>query len=223
MMNSSDRPRTFNGDLQHLPAALLPLTQEARFVVWRWEWRARKGGGGKWTKPPYQARYPREPAKSNDPATWGNYQDAVAAVAAGSADGIGFMLKDASVGAVDLDHVRDPDTGELVGWAAALSAEADGAYREPTVSGGGLRLIGVARGPEIHRKFTFDRATGAGVELYRNCARYITISGLQLGECSELPVIDGLLDTLFARYSGTAQQANGHDFNEAGRQQSSID
>jgi hypothetical protein len=221
-MNTSDRPRTFNGDLQHLPAALLPLTQEQRFVIWRWEWRARKGGGGKWTKPPYQTRYPREPAKSNDPATWGSYQDAVAAVAAGEADGIGFMLKDASVGAVDLDHVRDPDTGQLVGWAAALSAEADGAYREPTVSGGGLRLIGVARGSEIHRKFTFDRATGAGVELYRNCARYITISGLQLGECSELPVIDGLLDALFARYSGTAQ-ANGHDFNEAGRQQSSID
>ena len=219
----SDRPRTFNGDLRHLPAALLPLTEQERFVVWCWEWRARKGGGGKWTKPPYQANYPREPAKSNDPATWGSYQVAVAVVAAGQADGIGFMLKDASVGAVDLDHVRDPDTGDLVGWAAALSAEADGAYREPTVSGGGLRLIGVARGSEIHRKFTFDRATGAGVELYRNCARYITISGLQLGECSELPVIDGLLDTLFARYSGTAQQANGYDFNDAGRQQSSID
>ena len=86
-------------------------------MVWRWEWRARKGGGGKWTKPPYQSRYPKEPAKSNDPATWGSYQDAVAAVADGDADGIGFMLKDANVGAVDLDHVRDPDTGELVGWA----------------------------------------------------------------------------------------------------------
>ena len=224
-MNMSDRPRTFNGDLQRLPAALLPLTQEERFVVWRWEWRARKGGGGRWTKPPYQTRYPKEPAKSNDPATWGRHQDAVAAVTAGAADGIGFMLKDASVGAVDLDHVRDPDTGELVGWAEALSAEANGAYCEPTVSGSGLRLIGVARGSEIHRKFTFDRATGAGVELYRNCARYITISGLQLGECSELPVIDGLLDTLFARYSVTGEdrQANGHDFNDAGRQQSSID
>jgi hypothetical protein len=217
-----DKPKTFNGDLQHLPAALLPLTKQERFVIWRWEWRARKDGSGKWTKPPYQARHPSALAKSNDPATWGSYQDAIAAVVAGSADGIGYALQGASVGAVDLDHVRDPNTGGLIGWAEALSAEANGAYRETTVSGSGLRLIGIARGSEIHRKFTFDRATSAGVELYRNCARYITISGLQLSECGGLPAIDDLLDTLFARYSGTAQ-ANSYDFNDAGQQQSSID
>ena len=51
----------------------------------------------------------------------------------------------------------------------------------------------------MHRKFTFDRATGAGVELYRNSARYITVSGLELGSCPEIPPIDDFIDTVFAR------------------------
>src|SRR5215813_5226880 len=100
----------------------------------------------------------------------GTYQDAVAAVAAGQADGIGFMLKDSEVAAADLDHVRDAQTGELLGWAKRLCVEADslGLYREITVSGCGLRFIGLSQGSELHRKFMFHPNTGAGIELYRN-------------------------------------------------------
>jgi hypothetical protein len=221
----TEKPRTHNADLAHLPAALVPLTEEQRWVVWPWELRVTKNGKEKWTKPPRQARDPKRNARSNDPSTWGTYTDAVAAVAAGNADGIGYMLKESNIGAIDLDHCVDTESTKLESWAEHLCSEANGAYQEITVSGAGLRIIGTVSGPETHRKFTFDRNTGTGIELYRNTARYITISGLQLGECSELPVIDGLLDTLFARYSATAEdrQANGHDFNDAGRQQSSID
>src|SRR5262245_60538237 len=213
----TEKPRTHNADLAHLPSALVPLTREQRWVVWPWELRTTKSGKAKWTKPPRQARDPGRNARSNDPSTWGSYADAVAAVAAGNADGIGYMLKDSNIGAIDLDHCVDQESAKLDSWAEQLCAEVNGAYQEITVSGGGLRIIGTVRGPETHRRFNFDRS-GAGIELYRNTARYITISGLQLGDCAELPSLDAFIDTLFARHSG--QAAGSLDFNDADRQES---
>jgi hypothetical protein len=217
-----EKPRTYNGDLKNLPPALLPLTADDRWVVWPWELRTTKGGKSKWTKPPRQARDPRHNARSNDPSTWGSYADAVAAVVAGNADGIGYMLKGSVIGAIDLDHCVGKDNGELVPWAERLQNEAFGAYQEITVSGAGLRIIGKVSGPETHRKFTFDRKTGAGIELYRNTARYITVSGKEMGgPCPELPSLDELIDRLLQRHG---QNPDGLDFNDAGPQQSaSID
>src|SRR5215467_5501969 len=74
------KPKTHQGDLAHLPTALQPLTEQERAVVWRWELRKTKSGKEKWTKPPYQARDPHRPAKSNDPKTWAPYQCALDAV-----------------------------------------------------------------------------------------------------------------------------------------------
>jgi hypothetical protein len=216
----TEKPRTHNADLAHLPPALVPLTEEQRWVVWPWELRTTKSGKAKWTKPPRQARDPKHNARSNDPTTWGSYSDAVAAVEAGKADGIGYMLKDSNIGAIDLDHCVDTESTKLETWAEQLCSEANGAYQEITVSGAGLRIIGTVSGPETHRKFTFDRNTGAGIELYRNTARYITISGLQLGECAELPPLDAFIDTLFVRHSG--QACGGLDFNDA-HPQASLD
>ena len=74
--DSSGQPQTFNGDLAALPAALRPLTEHRRWVVWKWE----KTKSGNWTKPPHRADDPRAKARSNDPATWSTYATAVAAV-----------------------------------------------------------------------------------------------------------------------------------------------
>jgi hypothetical protein len=104
-------------------------------------------------------------------------------------------------------------------WSAGLApcVEADGLglYREITVSGSGLRFIGLAQGGELQRKFIFDKATEEGIELYRNCARYITISGLQQGSCDELPPIGDHLDSLLARYDGQQPASATLDFNTA--------
>jgi hypothetical protein len=136
------------------------------------------------------------------------------AVQRGNADGIGYMLLGSVIGAVELDHVVEDD--KLVRWAEHLCAEASGTYQETTVSGAGLRIIGTASGPETHRKFTFDRRTGAGIELYRNTARYITVSGLETSQCAELPPLDHLIDTLLSRHGyGQAQPL---DFNTAAPQ-----
>ncbi|MGA8694033.1 MAG: hypothetical protein WB689_09320, partial [Xanthobacteraceae bacterium] len=214
------KPHTYVADLTELPRALRPITKLKRWVVWRWELRKKKNGAETWTKPPYQCDNPKAAAKSNNPKTWGTYEAATAAVAAGFADGIGFMLKDSEVATADLDHVRDAQTGELVGWAERLCVEADGLglYREITVSGCGLRFIGLSQGNKLHRKFTFNRKSGAGIELYRNCARYITVSGLQQGSCDELGQIDGFLDGMVAQCDAPPPQTNPFDFNNAGPQ-----
>jgi hypothetical protein len=220
----SAKPHTYIADLANLPKALQHITKLERWVVWRWELRTKKNGAQAWTKPPFQCSAPHASAKSNDPSTWGTYEEAVAAVAAGNADGIGFMLKDSEVAAADLDHVRDANTGELIDWAKSLCAEADrlGLYREVTVSGCGLRFIGLApQGAYLQRSFIFDRKSHAGVELYRNCARYITISGMQEGSCEQLGQIGDYLDILLARFEQQPKQSEQPDvldFNTAGPQ-----
>jgi hypothetical protein len=216
----TQKPHTYVADIACLPKALAHLTSQKRWVVWRWELRKKKNGEQAWTKPPYQCSNPKAAAKSNDPSTWGSYESAIAAVTAGQGDGIGFMLKDSEVAAADLDHVRDAQTGELIGWAKGMCHEAErrGLYVEVTVSGRGLRLIGLSSGGELHRKFTFNRKTGAGIELYRNCARYITISGLQQGSCEQLGSIDEFLDDQVARRDAPPPQTNPFDFNNAGAQ-----
>jgi hypothetical protein len=211
------KPQTFQGDLANLPPALRPLTEQNRWVVWRWELRPNTKGKPTWTKPPYRAFHPRLHARCNDPNTWSNHGAAVAAVMRGEADGIGLSLMDSGLGAIDLDHCVNGDSS-MEPWAEQLHAEADGAYKETTVSGSGRRFIGTAKGADLHRKFTFDRETGAGIELYRNTNRYITISGLEHGTCLALPSLDGLIDTLLSRHSGEAKQSGGFDFNNAGRQ-----
>src|SRR5262249_47218640 len=50
-----------------------------------------------------------------------------------------------------------------------------------------------------------------------------TVSGLEVGACAELPPLDAFIDTMFARFSGRAQQTGGLDFNDVGQQSSSID
>jgi primase-polymerase (primpol)-like protein len=115
----------------------------------------------------------------------------------GEADGIGFCLKESGIGAGDLDHCINGDAS-MERWAEDLLAEAGGAYKETTVSGSGLRIIGTAKGQDLQRKFTFNRKTGAGIELYRNTNRYITVSGLERGTCAALPPLDDLIDRLFS-------------------------
>ena len=192
-----ERPVTI-GDPGNLPAALRSRTQQTRWVSWRWTWRQEQG---RWDKPPLQAGNPDLPAKSNDPTTWGTYTDAVAAVAAGKADGIGYMLADDDLGAVDLDHCHDPKTGAIDAWAQKEIDAANGAYVEVTVSSRGLRILGVVAGGELGRKWKIPNTTnGAAIEVYRRTNRYVTISGAQISGGAELTDIDVVLDDIARRF-----------------------
>ena len=197
------KPRTFSGDLAALPAVLRPLTEHRRWVVWRW---LQKKPSTKWTKPPYRADDPSAFAQSDEPSTWSTYAAALAAVQAGKADGIGYMLTHADglpngTGAIDLDKCRDPDTGQLAAWAQELIGETD-SYVEATVSGTGLRIVGFVDGTHLHTSLaTPDEG---GIEFFRHATRFITITGMQIGNCGELRNIDELIDHTYEKFAGEA-------------------
>ena len=121
------------------------------------------------------------------------------------------MLLDSEFAAFDLDDCRDPDSKEITPWGQAHveQAKALGAYVEVTVSGSGLRVIGRGEGEQVHRKFSKIGEGDSSIEVYRSCARYITISGLQLGSCSEpLPNIDALIDEVVERYDDSKKKSS---------------
>ncbi len=102
------------------------------------------------------------------------------------------------------------------GWAQKILDAAPNAYREITVSGTGLRVIGIASGPETHRAFSIAGREGAGVEVYRRATRYITVSGLEQGHCTKLVNIDALINNIVAQHDNAAKQEHlsGNGFND---------
>jgi hypothetical protein len=195
----NQKPHTLKGDLAHLPDALAPLTALPHWVLWRLELRK-----GNWTKPPLTAAGRR--AKNNDPTTWSPYQAALAAVQNDNGfDGIGFALLGAPFDVVDLDHCLDPATGQIDEWARPWLDAANGTYVERTPSGEGLRIIGGAGDiQQLHRKWPVPGARDkAAIEIYRNTARYITVTGIQLGECKQFGQANGLLERIRAHFDAT--------------------
>jgi len=169
------KPHTWQTNLWHLHRAikkrLVPLPN---FVNWRWELNKKRDA---WTKVPYQPRNPTMRAATDDKANWGTYAEAVANVEAGRAEGIGFCLLGTNISAFDIDDCRDLATGSIDPVALALVKRCGATYVEKTVSGTGLRIIGLGSTTYVHRK---QKVLGSkvAIESYRNCARYITISGM---------------------------------------------
>jgi hypothetical protein len=196
MNRSHIKPQTFNGDIDRLPPALSPLCTMFNWVVWRWV----ENGGGKWTKPPFQSRSPSDYARNNAVSTWSSLADAVETAQNGAADGIGFVLTDTDIAAIDLDHCCDPVTGEIDRWAQEIIDMAAGAYVEITVSGVGARIIGKGTGAKTHKNYKVKGREGAKIELYRRAVRFVTVSGAEISQCAVLPNIDALIDNLVSQY-----------------------
>jgi Family of unknown function (DUF5906) len=67
----------------------------------------------------------------------------------------------------------------------------------------------------VQRKFSnISGSSGSGIEVYRKCERYITISGLELSSCIELPNIDALIDATIKKYEQTKSDSQGAASNE---------
>lgn len=180
-----------------IPAALSPLVGQPRWVVWKWE----TGKNGEPTKPPYQGSAPERKASSVDAGTWCAFETAEQTYNAGSADGIGFALQGSGIAAFDVDDCRNAASGELHPWASGLIARC-GTYAEITPSGTGVRIIGTAAGPKVHRKLAVPGADGVSVELYRNAERYICVTGVQIGDAAQLSNIDAHINTAMADLAG---------------------
>lgn len=112
-------------------------------------------------------KVPRDPhtgdnAKSNDPTTWGTFDEAITACKTYSFDGIGFMFAPPYFG-IDLDHVMK--NREMVDeFAHSLQS-----YTEISRSGDGIHIICKGKLPDGARRKN-------GVEMYQT-GRYFIITG----------------------------------------------
>jgi hypothetical protein len=199
------KPQTHNGDLRRLPRPLAHLGNKQIWVCWKWWWDPERE---KWTKPPYRADDPGSHASTSNPSTWSPYQTALKQVLDGKADGLGFSVKGANIGGIDLDHCRDPETQEIAAWGREYIDQCPGAYVEATVSGKGLRILG---GSDISLACKFklpDLGNGAAVELFSNSTHYLTLSCNEIGSCRALPPIGKQMAAIAARL-GRPKTTNG--------------
>jgi putative DNA primase/helicase len=142
-----------------------PLKRRPQWVNWCLEER-----DAELTKVPYTPDTLKR-ARSNDLMTWGTFEEAVDALETkpGRYSGIGFVFcsGDPYTG-IDLDHVRDPDTGDLAEWAVAIIDTFEDAYKEVSPSGRGVHIITRGKVKEP-RKIP-------GLEIY-SMERFFTVTG----------------------------------------------
>jgi predicted P-loop ATPase len=152
------------------------LRMRDRWVYWRLEPDAKTG---KLTKQPHIVGDVKDRrASSTNAETWSTFEATLAGLSNGfSHHGVGFIFdKDDALVFFDLDHVRNPISGEIAPWAAALVEEM-ASYTEISPSGTGLHTyaLGSFSGPGKRVEFS----DGSAVELYCK-GRYSCVTGRPL-------------------------------------------
>lgn len=162
-------PYTLTPKFENIPAELRALKQ---WVTWAHTW---KDAEKKFAKVPYSPTT-NTPASSTDPATWGTFDEAVAAYTVSRAqdpddalDGIGFVFTGTPYMGVDLDHVLAD--GVLAPEATRIVSEL-GTYTEISPSGTGVKSFIRAKKPGNG----WSKITGLGLEMYDE-GRYFTLTG----------------------------------------------
>ncbi|MDQ3638766.1 MAG: hypothetical protein M3426_12360 [Actinomycetota bacterium] len=120
-------------------------------------------------------------ASSTNPKTWRSFYECVQAAEAYPSlyAGIGFVFtKSDPYAGLDLDDVRDPETGTLAPQAAVTVARLD-SYAEVSPSGTGVKVFVRARLDRANKK--------PGVEVYPH-GRYFTVTGRMLARSR--PVVE---------------------------------
>lgn len=117
------------------------LSEQRRWVCWRWDVDA-KGNPTKVPTNPHGS-HARGNASSTNPGTWTTYEHATRKATEWNLPGVGFVFTGSDLVGVDLDHVRNPETGETEAWALHVIRHLD-SYTELSQSGTGYHII--ARG-----------------------------------------------------------------------------
>lgn len=141
-----------------------------------------------------------QPAKSNDPVTWCDFDTACLGKERFGLDGIGFMFSGDGIFGIDIDHCYDPETREL-DPAAAEIIETVQSYTELSPSGTGIHILCKGALPE-------GRKRRGAVEMY-STLRYFTVTGNQFGleypfsDCTERVAV------MHRKYLGEEETAGG--------------
>jgi predicted P-loop ATPase len=165
---------TENGMPQQFDHAAIPtaLTSARQWLIWRLE---HKPGAKKPAKMPYYASGKRRTGQQGsdaDRTALVTFDEAIAAMTAKKADGIGFAFLpgDGFIG-IDLDNAIDLDTGEISQRAQRIIAACD-SYAEWSPSGRGFHIY-------IRGDTETAKDNGIGVEMF--CGRqFFTVTGKHL-------------------------------------------
>jgi hypothetical protein len=169
-MTAPAAPPTLAPKFENIPAELRALRQ---WIVWAHTWKEQDQ---KFAKVPYSPAT-NTPASSTNPATWGTFDEAVAAYTASrgkgdpndALDGIGFVFTGTPYMGVDQDHVLND--GVLTSTAERIMADLD-SYTEVSPSGTGVKSFVRAKKPGNG----WSKITGLGLEMYDE-GRYFTLTG----------------------------------------------
>jgi hypothetical protein len=179
-------------NLSRVPAA---LRERRQWVLWKAGER-----DGKLTKLPYQSGGAM--AKSNDPATWADFDEVVSALE--GAAGIGFVFSEADpfVG-IDLDGCRDTESGEVAEWAREIILRF-ASYAEVSPSRSGIKVFCRGKLPfangkkvEVDAPSMCDKTPA--VEVYDRL-RYFAVTGWKVKGPGEPEEAQAAIDWLAAKY-----------------------
>ena len=150
---------------------------------------------GKNTKLPLMPN--KEPAKSNDKATWNSYEDCIMALKHNVGEGLGFFLGDGYIG-IDIDKVSDDimeyNTNHHVSSMTADFLREVSTYAEISPSKTGLHFIGKGEVPGERKRYK-------NLEIYDK-DRFFTITGnvIKDRDRSKIESIDSELKPLYEKY-----------------------
>lgn len=163
-----------------------------------WRTTERDGNETKVPLDPHTGGY----ASVNDPDTWASFDVALDAAGQETDTGLGFVFtSNDTFAGVDLDDIRDSETGDLTVEARDIVQRLD-TYTEISPSGEGLHAI-------LHGFTPDGRIRHDGVELYDR-QRFFTVTGAQLADYpASVEVRHDELGVVHAKYIARSEDDTG--------------
>lgn len=166
-----------------IPKTLAELNQ---WVLWKYIVR-----DGKQTKCPMQVN--GFPASSTDSATWSSLSDAALVIERN--EGLGFVFTDTDqIIGIDLDGCRDPESGFIEPWAAAILDRFSGTYAEVSPSETGVKIFAEtshrwASGNKLNARAEDKYGKQPQIEVYQR-GRFFCFTGDRYGEATDVTNCD---------------------------------
>jgi hypothetical protein len=117
-----------------------------------------------------------------NPANWATFEDAALALSRGAVDAIGIVLTDQEpFYGIDGDGCINHDTGEIAGRVADFIHD-HASYTEVSISGTGVRVIGIGEKPSWAKTVSYEM--GFKLEVYDHAA-FLVMTGNRISQHTE--------------------------------------